>query len=131
MSEFDDLVSRKGVLVAGRFGPDWSVAEQKSAWLVIEEPKAIAMISSFCASIQNAAQHDGACDERRYRGELAAGERLGGLERRLLVCDARRSIHRWRNREAREHRRTARPVAARKAVSAAVAGVREAFARAC
>lgn len=52
MSEFDELVSRKGVLVAGRFGPDWSVAEQKSAWLVIEEPQAIAMISSFCASIQ-------------------------------------------------------------------------------
>ena len=52
MSEFDDLVSRKGVLVAGRFGPDWSVAEQKSAWMVIEEPRAIAMISSFCASIQ-------------------------------------------------------------------------------
>ena len=52
MSEFDELVSRKGVLVAGRFGPDWRVAEQKSAWLVIEEPQAIAMISSFCASIQ-------------------------------------------------------------------------------
>ena len=33
MSEFDELVSRKGVLVAGRFGPDWSVAEQKSASL--------------------------------------------------------------------------------------------------
>ena len=45
MSEFDELVSRKGVLVAGRFGPDWRVAEQKSTWLVIEEPQAIAMIS--------------------------------------------------------------------------------------
>ena len=51
MSELDELVSRDGVLVAGRFGPDWRIAEQKSAWLVIEQPRAIEMFSFFCASI--------------------------------------------------------------------------------
>ena len=29
MSELDELVSRHGVLMAGRFGPDWRVAEAK------------------------------------------------------------------------------------------------------
>jgi roadblock/LC7 domain-containing protein len=52
MSEFDELVSRPGVLVAGRFGPDWRVAEHKSASLFIEEPRVFEMLSSFCASIQ-------------------------------------------------------------------------------
>ena len=31
MSEFDELVSRHGVLMAGRFGPDWRVAESPDA----------------------------------------------------------------------------------------------------
>jgi roadblock/LC7 domain-containing protein len=52
MSEFDELISRKGVLVAGRFGPDWRVAEHKSTSLFIEEPQVFEMMSSFCASIQ-------------------------------------------------------------------------------
>ena len=30
MSEFDELVSRDGVLLAGRVGPDWRVAEYKA-----------------------------------------------------------------------------------------------------
>ena len=29
MSELDELVALKGVLMAGRFGPDWQVAEHK------------------------------------------------------------------------------------------------------
>jgi roadblock/LC7 domain-containing protein len=52
MGEFDELVSRDGVLIAGRFGPDWRVAEHKSVSLMIEEPRAFEMMSSFCASIQ-------------------------------------------------------------------------------
>lgn len=52
MGEFDELVSRKGVLVAGRFGPDWRVAEHKSTSLFIEVPQVFEMMSSFCASIQ-------------------------------------------------------------------------------
>ena len=52
MSEFDDLVSRDGVIVAGRVGPDWRVAEHKSAALFIEDPRAFEMMSSFCESIQ-------------------------------------------------------------------------------
>ncbi len=52
MGEFDELVPRKGVLVAGRFGPDWRVAEHKDTSLFIEEPQVFEMMSSFCASIQ-------------------------------------------------------------------------------
>ena len=52
MGEFDELVSRHGVLVAGRFGPDWRVAEHKDTSLFIEEPQVFEMMSSFCASIQ-------------------------------------------------------------------------------
>lgn len=36
MSELDELVSRHGVLMAGRFGPDWRVAETKSKGLFVE-----------------------------------------------------------------------------------------------
>ncbi len=52
MSEFDELISRDGVLVAGRFGPDWRVAEHESVGTFIEDPRAFEMMSSFCASIQ-------------------------------------------------------------------------------
>jgi roadblock/LC7 domain-containing protein len=52
MGEFDELVSRDGVLVAGRFGPDWRVAEHKSVFLFFDQPAEFEMMSSFCASIQ-------------------------------------------------------------------------------
>jgi roadblock/LC7 domain-containing protein len=52
MSEFDELVSRDGVLVAGRFGPDWRVAEHKTTGLFIEYAPAFEMMSWFCAAIQ-------------------------------------------------------------------------------
>jgi roadblock/LC7 domain-containing protein len=52
MGEFDELVSRHGVLVAGRFGPDWRVAEHKSVSLFVEEPPVFEMMSFFCATIQ-------------------------------------------------------------------------------
>ena len=38
--------------MAGRFGPDWRVAEHKSTSLFIEVPQVFEMMSSFCASIQ-------------------------------------------------------------------------------
>ena len=52
MGEFDELVSRHRVLVAGRLGPDWRVAEHKSSGLFIEVPQVFEMMASFCASIQ-------------------------------------------------------------------------------
>lgn len=52
MSELDELVSRDGVLLAGRFGPDWRVAEHKIASLFIEYPPAFEMRGLFCAAIQ-------------------------------------------------------------------------------
>jgi|SRR5450755_223398 len=52
MSEFDELVSRDGVLIAGRFGPDWRIAEHKSVALFIESRPAVEMMSWFCAAIQ-------------------------------------------------------------------------------
>jgi hypothetical protein len=36
MSEFDDLVAIDGVLMAGRFGRDWSIAEHKTKGLYLE-----------------------------------------------------------------------------------------------
>ena len=53
MSELDELVSRDGVLVAGRFGPDWRVAETKTRGLFIEYPPALAVMGSFCEAIQS------------------------------------------------------------------------------
>jgi roadblock/LC7 domain-containing protein len=52
MSEFDDLVKKHGVLAAGRFGPDWTIAEQKSTSLFIELPKAVEFMAWFCALAQ-------------------------------------------------------------------------------
>ena len=52
MSEFDELVSRHGVLMAGRFGPDWRVAETRSKGLFVEFPPAMEVMGSFCAAIQ-------------------------------------------------------------------------------
>jgi len=51
MSELDELVSRDGVFVAGRFGPDWRIAEQKTVPLFLESPTALEMLSNCCASI--------------------------------------------------------------------------------
>jgi roadblock/LC7 domain-containing protein len=52
MSEFDELVSRQGVVVAGRFGPDWHIAEHKSVGMLIEDPRVFELMSSFTAAIQ-------------------------------------------------------------------------------
>ena len=51
MGEFDGLVSGDGVLMAGRFGPDWRVAETKSGGLFIEYPAALGVMGSFCAAV--------------------------------------------------------------------------------
>jgi roadblock/LC7 domain-containing protein len=53
MSEFDELVSRPGVLVAGRFGPDWRVADTRTRGLFVEFPAVIEVMGSFCAAIQS------------------------------------------------------------------------------
>ncbi len=50
MSELDELVALKGVLMAGRFGPDWQVAEHKYTSLFYAE--AIGVMGSFCSTIQ-------------------------------------------------------------------------------
>ena len=65
MGEFDELVSRHGVLVAGRLGPDWRVAEHKSSGLFIEVPQVFEMMTSFCCVDPNDAQHDGARHDAR------------------------------------------------------------------
>ena len=52
MSELDELVSRHGVLMAGRFGPDWRVAETKTKGLFVEFPAAVEVMGSFCEAIQ-------------------------------------------------------------------------------
>ena len=51
MSEFDELVSRDGVLIAGRFGPDGRIAEHKSTGLFIEYPPALDMALWCCTAV--------------------------------------------------------------------------------
>ena len=50
-SEFDQLISRDGILLAGRFGPDWRIAEHKSKGLYFENPQAVEMAQRFCAAV--------------------------------------------------------------------------------
>jgi roadblock/LC7 domain-containing protein len=51
VSEFDKLVSFDGIVMAGRFDPDWRIAEYKSAWLFVANPQALQMAQSFCAAV--------------------------------------------------------------------------------
>jgi roadblock/LC7 domain-containing protein len=51
VSEFDELVSLDGVFMAGRFDPDWRIAEYKSAWLLVANPQALQMMQWFCAAV--------------------------------------------------------------------------------
>ena len=53
MGELGELVSHHGVLMAGRFGPDWRVAETRSRGLFVEYPAALEVMGSFCAAIQS------------------------------------------------------------------------------
>lgn len=50
MNEFDDLVSRHGVIMAGSFGPDGRVAAHKSKGLYIENPAALEMAHWFTST---------------------------------------------------------------------------------
>ena len=51
MNEFDELVSLRGVIMAGRFGPDGRVAEHKSKGLYIDNPAALEMAHWFCSAV--------------------------------------------------------------------------------
>ena len=51
MNEFDELISLDGILMAGRFDPDWRIAEYKSAWLFVTNPQALQIAQSFCAAV--------------------------------------------------------------------------------
>jgi roadblock/LC7 domain-containing protein len=50
VSALDELVSLDGVLMAGRFGPDWQIAEHKDSSLFYVQ--AIDVMGPFCAAIQ-------------------------------------------------------------------------------
>lgn len=51
MNDFDDLVSRRGVIMAGRLGPHGRVAAHKSKGLYIENPAALEMAHWFCSTV--------------------------------------------------------------------------------
>ena len=51
MSELDDLLSADGVFMAGRFGPDGRIAEQKGKGLYVEIPAITGMTQWFCDAI--------------------------------------------------------------------------------
>ena len=51
MTVFDELVSLDGVIMAGRFGPDGRLAEQKVEGLFVEYPPAQQMAEWVCAAV--------------------------------------------------------------------------------
>ena len=65
MAEFDESVSCDGVIVAGRIGSDWRVAEHKAVGLFIEVPSAFEDDELILCVDSNDAQHDGARDDPR------------------------------------------------------------------
>jgi roadblock/LC7 domain-containing protein len=50
VSEIEELVKKRGVLIAGRFAPDFQVAEQKTAGLFVETPKVVEYVGRLCAT---------------------------------------------------------------------------------
>jgi roadblock/LC7 domain-containing protein len=51
VSEFDELLSLDGIIMVGRFDPDWRIAEHKSASLLVANPQALQMTQWFCAAV--------------------------------------------------------------------------------
>jgi roadblock/LC7 domain-containing protein len=51
VTDLDELVSLDGILMAGRFDPDWRIVEQKGAWLLVANPQALQMAQWFCAAV--------------------------------------------------------------------------------
>ena len=103
MNEFDDLVSRRGVIMAGRLGPDGRVAEHKSESLFIENPAMLEMAHWFVAAVTTMLTSMGsALDQLTAAGTLATDERLDVQERRLRDCRRRRQVRGGRGREHRE-----------------------------
>ena len=51
MSEFDELVARRGLLMAGRLGADGRVAEHKTTGLHVEYPALSGIAQWFCAAV--------------------------------------------------------------------------------
>jgi roadblock/LC7 domain-containing protein len=51
VNEFDKLVSRPGVLMAGRLGPDWRIAEHKSKGLLVENRPAMELTHWFFEAV--------------------------------------------------------------------------------
>jgi hypothetical protein len=84
MSEFDELVSGDGVLVAGRFGPDWRVAETKSQGLFVEYPPALEVMGSFLRSDSIDVQCPGDCHGWLQSLGLDSRPWLGHFRRQLL-----------------------------------------------
>ena len=80
MSELDDLVAIDGVLMAGRFGRDWSIAEHKTKGLYLENLAATEMAQWFCAAItmmlSSMAHAIDAMSQTYVFGNRVAGSRL-------------------------------------------------------
>jgi roadblock/LC7 domain-containing protein len=51
VSELNDLASLDGIIMAGRFDPDWRIAEYKSASLVVANPQALQMAQWYCSAV--------------------------------------------------------------------------------
>jgi roadblock/LC7 domain-containing protein len=51
MGEYDDLVSKKGVVVAGRFGQNWQIVDHKGEHLFFDRPGSLEIEQWFSAAI--------------------------------------------------------------------------------
>jgi roadblock/LC7 domain-containing protein len=51
MGEHDELLSKKGVLVTGRFGPNWQIVEHEGVHLFFEQPGGWDIAQWFSAAI--------------------------------------------------------------------------------
>jgi roadblock/LC7 domain-containing protein len=96
-SEFDQLIAQDGILIAGRFGPGWTVTDHKCTGLFVESPAALQMARSFCSAITMVFNSPACAEDSITRTGFDASSWLpqqgwAFAGRRLLDSRARREV---------------------------------------